>query len=160
MATTDNTTPALPAGFDLASAVQPTINFISQQIRASLPSQYADAITAQFAGASTNGASTNGASSTGGGAPPAALPTFSNAQEASAAFGAALARPSIEFIQAQITSLVPSEYAAAITAQFAATPPFFAQGAAVPPTSGASAQVQVIPAGLREYLLGPNTPAL
>ena len=149
MDTTENTAqPLLPAGFDLAAAVRPTINFISQQITASLPSEYAAAITAQFAGAPAAGSA----------APSVALPVAGNSQEASAAFGAALARPTISFIQAQITSLVPSEYAAAITSQFAAAPPSFAQGAApVPSAAGALAQSSMIPAGLREYLSALNT---
>ena len=49
------------------------IYYAEHQITASLPSQYAAAITAQFAGASN----------TGGAIPSASLPSFSSSEEAS-----------------------------------------------------------------------------
>lgn len=119
---------------------QPTISFIQSQISAMLPSQYASAITAQFAGASS--ASAPSAVPVMPALPSAApampaLPIASGG--ASAAFGMGLAQPTIDYIQAQITALVPSQYASSVLAQFnAATSSASAAGVpALPVAAGA-----------------------
>ena len=122
-----------------SSLAQPTITAIQQQITALLPSSLASAITAQFAGASS--------STTTGSAPVqpstiGAMPamTFSLPGSGSGASGstvASLAQPTIAAIQQQITALLPSDLASAITSQFAGASA--ATGQATLPTSAGSA---------------------
>jgi len=141
MATSDNSTaPATsssgPFTFgsgisaaSFASLAQPTIDAIHQQITAALPSSYASAITAQFAGGS-----------------PAAQPsmsgtaptfTFSYPQGSAAA---SVAQPTITAIQQQIAALLPSDLASAITSQFAGASVASGQGGVTvqPPTGSAA----------------------
>ena len=96
----------------IPAAAQPTIAFIQAQITASVPSQYASAITAQFAGGSSQAAPMGSASTSGSVELPAS-------DYAAAATGAGLAQPTINFIDQQISAMVPSQYASAIEAQFA-----------------------------------------
>lgn len=150
MATTDNTAAltTLSAGF--AVAAQSTISFISQQITASLPAEYASAITAQFAGAQAD---------TGQTASPVQFPTFSSSDAASAAIGTALAQPTLSFIREQISSFVPSEYADAITSQFPTTSAGGSQGSpSVQPSYRASSQFPLISDELRQFFAAQYAP--
>lgn len=147
---------------------QPTISFIQSQITAMLPSQYASAITAQFAGASSASALPSAV------AAQPAMPVASGGM--AAAFGPGLAQPTIDYIQAQITALVPSQYAASVLAQFnaatssasaaaasaAAASAAGASAAGVPaqPPAGAAMQALMISNQLKEFFTGMTTPSM
>ncbi len=111
------------------SLAQPTINAIQAQITAILPSDLASAITSQFAGAPVQLSTI--------GAPPAMAFSFpGSGSDASASVGASLAQPTINAIQAQITAILPSDLASAITSQFAGASP--ATGTVLPTPAAAS----------------------
>ena len=144
---------------------QPTISFIQSQITAMLPSQYASAITAQFAGASSDPApSAVPAQPVAVAEPPSAMPEQPAMPAASgsesAAVGAGLAQPTIEYIQAQITALVPSQYAASILAQFsAASSPSAAGIPMLPPAAGAM-QTMMISNELKNFFASMGAPPM
>ncbi len=145
------TTQGAAAAPSIPAAAQPTIDFITAQINASLPSQYAAAITAQFAG--------GGSAAPVAAAPaPVQLPAMSYS---AAATGTALAAPTISFIEQQINALLPSQYASAITAQFAGASNTASMGA--PPTqipAGAVAQAQTISTDLKNFFAGMPTASM
>ncbi len=152
---------------------QPTISFIQSQITAMLPSQYASAITAQFAGASGAAPSAVPAPSSAVAAQPA-MPDASGS--GAAAIGLGLAQPTIDYIQAQITALVPSKYASSVLAQFnAATSSANAAGAnaaganaagasaaGIPaqPPAGAAMQALMISNQIKEFFSGMTMPSM
>jgi len=145
---------------------QPTISFIQSQITAMLPSQYASAITAQFAGASSSPApSAVPAQPSAVPAQPSAMPeqpaTPAAAGSESAAVGASLAQPTIQYIQAQITAYVPSQYAASILAQFtaAASAPS-AAGAPTPPSAAGAVQSMMVSNDLKNYFASMAAPSI
>ncbi len=132
------------------SLAQPTINAIQQQITALLPGSLAAAVTAQFASAPAGGGSLP--------ADPGSMPVqpstvgmmlamaFSpgSGSGASSSMGASPAQPTIDAIQQQITALLPSSLASAITSQFAGAP---AMGQAVLPTPAAASAALAVPLG-------------
>ncbi len=106
MVSSDASTPA-------PSFAQPVINAIQQQIAALLPSNLASSITSQFAGGVPVQPSTVGAM------PAMTFSSSTSGSGASASAGASMAQPIISAIQQQITALLPSDLASAITSQFA-----------------------------------------
>lgn len=136
---TDTTTsPTLPAGtIGAPAAAQPTIGFIQAQIQAALPVQYADAITAQFAGE------------------PVAMAAPADTSATSAEVGSMLAGSYVDFIRGQVASFVPSEYSSFITSQFADAPS--ASGQASP--AGASPPVLGVSSELSAFFAAQNASA-
>ena len=124
---------------------QPVISAIQAQITALLPSSVASAITSQFAGGVPVQPSTVGAG-------PAM--SFSSPGSGAAAAGALAAQPVISAIQAQITPLLPSGLASAITSQFAGA----SSSSALPAPSAAAASL-VLPSSdlINTFLSLPQT---
>ncbi len=138
---------------------QPTISFIQSQITAMLPSQYASAITAQFAGGS--GAAAPSAPPAEPSAPAMQMPDPAASDSASAAIGAGLAQPTIDYIQSQITALVPSQYAASVLAQFnAATTAAGPVSLPMQAPAGAAMQPLMISDQLKEFFASSAMPSM
>lgn len=145
MATTDTTAPSTASspGFAFGAALaQPTIAFIQSQIGASLPSQVASSITAQFQAGSGQGASS------------LQLPA-AGASSAGAALGPAQAQSVIASIQSQIGASLPSQVASFITSQFAtASNP---AGLPAQPSNAAAALQSLAPdAGVADFFSALN----
>ena len=118
------------------SFAQPVINAIQQQIAALLPSNLASSITSQFAGGAPMQPSTVGAM-------PAMTFSFpASGSGASASAGASMAQPVISAIQQQITALLPSDLASAITSQFAGAS---STGQAMLPIPAAASAGMILP---------------
>ena len=125
------------ASMPASSLAQPTINAIQQQITALLPSDLVSAITSQFAGGVPVQPSTVGASSA------MAFSFPGSGSGTSASMGASLAQPTITAIQQQISALLPSDLASAITSQFAGASS--ASGQMTLPTPSAASAASVLP---------------
>lgn len=141
-----------PASASVAAAAQPTINAIQQQIAAMLPSGLASSITAQFAGA----ASTQPAMS---GAAPAMTFSLPNAAPAvPTAMASSLAQPTIATIMQEITALLPSSLASAITSQFAGASSVSGQASlSIQPPVDSGASIPVLSAQINVFLPIPQT---
>ena len=142
-----------------SSLAQPTITAIQQQITALLPSSLAPEITAQFAGgaSSTTTGSTPVQPSTIGDMPAMAFSLPGAGSGATGSAAASLAQPTITAIQQQITALLPSDLASAITSQFAGASSA-ATGQAMPPASAAGAALILPSSDLVSSLLSlPQT---
>jgi len=138
---------------------QPTISFIQSQISAMLPSQYASAITAQFAGASSASAPSAAPAQPSAVPVQPAIPDASGSE--SAAVGSSLAQPTIAYIQAQITALVPSQYASSVLAQFnAATSSSSAAGIPAQPAAGGAMQTLMVSNQLKDFFASMTTPSM
>lgn len=138
---------------------QPTISFIQSQITAMLPSQYASAITAQFAGGSE--AAAPSAPPAEPSAPAMQMPAPAASDGGSAAIGAGLAQPTIDYIQSQITALVPSQYAESVLAQFnAATTSAGPVSLPMQAPAGAAMQSSMISDQLKEFFAISAMPSM
>lgn len=120
---------------------QPTINAIQQQIAASLPGDFASAITSQFAGGPAGSVPVR--PSTVGAMPAMTFGLSGSGLDGSASAGASLAQPTIAAIQQQITVLLPGGLAFAITSRFSGASP--ATGQAALPTPAAASAASILP---------------
>lgn len=137
---------------------QPTISFIQSQISAMLPSQYASAITAQFAGASSASAPSAAPAQPSAVPVQPAMPDASGSE--SAAVGSSLAQPTIAYIQAQITALVPSQYASSVLAQFNAATSSSAVGIPAQPAAGGAMQTLMVSNELKDFFASMAKPSM
>lgn len=98
-------------------------------------------------------------------AQPSALPVQPTMLDASgsgsAAVGSSLTQPTIAYIQAQITALVPSQYASAVLAQFsAARSPSNAAGIPAQPTAGGAMQTLMVSNQLTDFVASMTKPSM